>query len=70
MAQFRYYEKENQWILYCYDVEKTIWRLYMGSERETDFEYLLEAVDRDIYGIFWNLGLIFWKLEDEVDYEI
>lgn len=42
----------------------------MGSERETDFEYLLEAVDRDIYGIFWNLGLIFWKLEDEVDYEI
>jgi len=70
IAQFRYYEKENQWILYYYDVEKSMWRLYMGAEHETDFEYLLNVVDEDGYGIFWNLGRVFWHLEDEAEYEV
>lgn len=70
IAQFRYYEKENKWILYCYDVDRSIWRLYMGAEREADFEYLLNVVDEDGYGIFWSLGRVFWHLEDEPEYEV
>jgi len=70
IAQFRYSEKENEWILYCYDTERSIWRLYMGAEREADFEYLLNEVDKDGYGIFWSSGLIFWHLEDEPKYKI
>ena len=70
IAQFRYYAKENQWILYCYDVDKSMWRLYMVAELETDFEYLLNTVDKDDFGIFWNMGRPHWDLEDEVVYEI
>ena len=53
VAQFRFDGKTKKWDLYCCD-RNSKWHLYIHMESNTNFDDLLEEVNRDPTGIFWG----------------
>ena len=53
VAQLRYDDLNNRWTLYYAD-RNSGWHLYPGIRPTPNFNHLLEEVDSDPTGIFWN----------------
>ncbi len=53
IAKFRYDPETGTWELFCAD-RNDRWHSYFETEKEKDFQILIDAVEEDITGIFWG----------------
>ena len=53
IAKFKFDLKSGTWALFCSD-RNDRWHPYQETGNESDFQILLEAVEKDVTGIFWG----------------
>lgn len=53
LAQFRFDSRTSRWSLYCMD-RWSRWHLYDLVQPSADIDDLLQALDEDRLGIFWD----------------
>ena len=53
MAQIRYTEELNQWTLH-HQRQDERWRIYLGITPTLDFSQMLQAIQQDPMGNFWQ----------------